>query len=178
MTFEELRERIPDYAKDLRVNLGNVMQQAELTAQQRWGTALACAMACHNMDVIEAVHGEAVQNLSPEALNAAKTAAAIMGMNNIYYRFQHMVGKDSYRQIPARLRMQGLRTHSADPVDFELWCLAVSAVNGCESCVGSHEAVVIEKGLTEEQVVAAIRIAATIHAVASVMDAETAAPAA
>ncbi len=178
MTFEELRERIPDYAKDLRVNLGNVMQQAELTDQQRWGTALACAMACHNMDVIEAVHAEAVQHLSTDALNAAKTAAAIMGMNNIYYRFQHMVGKDSYKQIPARLRMQGLRTHCADPADFELWCLAVSAINGCEACVGSHEAVVVEKGLTEEQVVAAIRIAATIHAVASVMDAETAAPAA
>jgi alkyl hydroperoxide reductase subunit D len=72
--------------------------------------------------------------------------------------------------------MQGIRTHGADPVDFELWCLAVSAINGCESCIASHEAVVTEKGLTEEQVVAAVRIAATIHAIASVMDTETAAP--
>jgi len=176
MTFAELLARIPDYAKDMRVNLGNVMQQAELSETQRWGTAVACAMACHNLDVIEAVLGEAAQHMPPEALRAAKTAAAMMGMNNVYYRFQHLVKKESYRQIPARLRMQGIRTHGADPTDFELWCLAVSAVNGCESCIASHEAVVLQKGLTEEQVTAAVRIAAVLHAVATVMDTETVAP--
>ena len=177
MTLEELSNQIPEYAKDMRVNLSNVLQQAELTEQQRWGAAAACAMACHNMDVIEAIVNEAAKHLSPVALNAARTAAAIMGMNNIYYRFQHLVGKEKYREIPARLRMQGIRTHGSDAVDFELWCLAVSAVNGCGSCLASHEAVVLQKGLTEEQVVAAIRIAAVIHAVASVMDAESVVPA-
>ncbi len=178
MTLEELSNQIPDYAKDMRVNLSNVLQQAELNDQQRWGTAAACAMVCHNMDVIEAIVTEAAKHLSPEALSASKTAAAIMGMNNIYYRFQHLVGREKYREIPARLRMQGIRTHGSDPVDFELWCLAVSAINGCGSCVASHEAVVVSKGITEEQVVAAIRIAAVIHAVASVMDTESVIPAA
>jgi alkyl hydroperoxide reductase subunit D len=177
MTLEELSLQIPDYAKDMRVNLSNVMQQAELSDQQKWGTAVACAMACHNMDVIEAILTEAAKHLTPVALNAAKTAAAVMGMNNIYYRFQHLVGREKYKEIPAKLRMQGIRTHGSDPVDFELWCLAVSAVNGCGSCVASHEAVVVGKGITEEQVVAAIRIASVLHAVASVMDTESVVPA-
>jgi alkyl hydroperoxide reductase subunit D len=173
MTLEELSNQIPEYAKDMRVNLSNVLQQTELNPQQIWGTAVACAMASHNMDVIEAILGEAPKHLTPVAFSAAKTAAALMGMNNIYYRFQHLVGKEKYREIPARLRMQGIRTHGSDPVDFELWCLAVSAVNGCGSCIASHEAVVVQKGLTEEQVVAAVRIASVIHAVASVMDTES-----
>jgi alkyl hydroperoxide reductase subunit D len=167
VTLEELAQSIPDHAKDLRVNLANVLRQAELTGQQAWGTAVACAIASRNEELARALISEA--KLSPEALSAAKTAAAIMGMNNVYYRFQHLVGDDRYRAIPARLRMQGLRTHGSDPADFELWCLAVSAVNGCGSCVAAHERAVREKGLSEEQVAAAIRIAAVVHAVAGVV---------
>jgi lipoyl-dependent peroxiredoxin subunit D len=69
------------------------------------------------------------------------------------------------------LRMQGIRTHGIDQVDFELWCTAVSAINNCKTCVASHEHVLREKGITEEQVTAAVRIAAVIHATAVVLDA-------
>jgi len=95
-----------------------------------------------------------------------------MGMNNIFYRFRHLSSNEKYTAMPARLRMQVIRTHGADPADFELWCLAVSAVNGCAACVDSHEKVVREKGLTEESVLAAVRIASVVHALAAVMDAE------
>ncbi len=74
--------------------------------------------------------------------------------------------------MPARLRMQSIRTHGGDPVDFELACLAVSTINGCEACVASHEGVVSGKGLNAEAVTASVRIAAVMHAVASVLDAE------
>jgi alkyl hydroperoxide reductase subunit D len=171
MSIALLVESIPDYAKDLRLNLPAVLAAQDLTPQQIWGTALACAIAARNPKLLGAVEAEAATHLSPEALHGARTAAAVMGMNNIYYRFQHLVEKDRYKEIPARLRMQTLRTHGADPVDFELWCLAVSAINGCGTCVASHERQVIEKGLSEEQVVAAIRIAAVVHAVAAVLDA-------
>jgi len=93
-------------------------------------------------------------------------------MNNIYYRFLHMVSDEKYKTIPARLRMNVIRTHGVEHADFELWCLAVSAINNCQACVGSHEAVVKEKGLSQEQVVAAVRIAAVIHAVAGVVETE------
>lgn len=178
MTLEALTASIPDYAKDLKINLSNVLSQEGLTKQQLWGTAVACAIAARNSQLAGAILAEAAKEMTPVALNAAKSAAAIMGMNNIYYRFQHLVQNEKYATLPARLRMQAIRMHGSDPVDFELWCAAVSAINGCGACVASHERVVREKGLTEETVQAAIRIAAVVHAVAAVLDAEAASPAA
>jgi alkyl hydroperoxide reductase subunit D len=172
MTLAQLLDTIPDYAKDLRVNMQNVLQQQELTEQQTWTVAVACAMASRELNLFEAVRNEAATKISPEQLNSAKAAGAMMGMNNVFYRFRHMIGKEEYNSIPARLRMQAIRTHGGDPVDFELASLAVSTVKGCESCVKSHEAVVLEKGLTAEAVMAAVRIAATIHAIAIVIEAE------
>jgi alkyl hydroperoxide reductase subunit D len=89
-----------------------------------------------------------------------------MGMNNVYYRFRHMVGKPGYSQMPARLRMQRIAQPATSKLDFELLCLAVSAINGCEACVKAHEKVVVEGGLTEEHVHDAVRIAAVVHAAA------------
>jgi alkyl hydroperoxide reductase subunit D len=129
-------------------------------------------MASRNPQLIGAVLAEAGQHLSPEALHAAKAAAAVMGMNNIYYRFQHLSGNERYGQIPARLRMQAIRSHGSDPVDFELWCTAVSAINGCGTCVMSHERVLRDKGVTEETILAAIRIASVMHGSAAVLDTE------
>jgi len=172
MTFQGLLDSIPEYAKDLKLNLASVMAQSELTAEQAWGTAVACSMAARNRELYGAVLAEASTKLSPQALYGARAAAAVMGMNNIFYRFRHFSSNEKYGAIPARLRMQSIRTHGADPANFELWCLAVSAVNGCQVCVDSHEHAVREKGLTEEAVLAAIRIAATIHGLAAVVGAE------
>jgi alkyl hydroperoxide reductase subunit D len=164
----------PEYARDLKVNLQNVLKQSELTEQQTWGTAVASALASRDPQLTLAILKEAGARLSPEALHAAKAAAAIMGMNNIYYRFQHLSGQDGYAAMPARLRMQAIRTHGVDAVDFELWCTAVSAINGCGVCVASHEKVLREKGVKEETILAAIRIASVIHGAAMVLDAESA----
>ncbi|MBX5495734.1 MAG: carboxymuconolactone decarboxylase family protein [Bryobacteraceae bacterium] len=172
MTLETLSSTLPSYAKDLKLNLSSVLRQPELTEQQLWGTALASAIASRNSTVIGIINAESRAHLSPAALEAAKSAAAIMGMNNIYYRFTHLSGNPKYSTIPARLRMQALRTHGVEPLDFELWCTAVSAINGCGACMASHEHVLREKGLTEEKIAAAIRIAAVIHAVSVVLDAE------
>jgi lipoyl-dependent peroxiredoxin subunit D len=171
--MESLYDLFPDYARDLKLNLQNVLKQAELTDQQIWGTAVASAIASRNAQLTAAILAEAVNRLTPGALNGAKAAAAIMGMNNIYYRFQHLSGNERYSQIPARLRMQAIRSHGLDPEDFELWCTAVSAINGCEACVHSHEGVLRQKGVTEETILAAIRIASVIHGSAAVLDAET-----
>jgi len=135
MTLEQVSEALPSYAKDLKLNLSSVFSQAELTAQQTWGTAVATALASRNSTLYRAIATEAEKTLSPEVLEGAKAAAAIMGMNNIFYRFQHLVGNEKYSTIPTRLRMNVIRTHGASPVDFELWCTAVSAVNGCGQCI-------------------------------------------
>lgn len=169
MTLEHLMEQIPDYAKDLRLNLQTVLRQPELTPQQLWGTAVASAITSRVPDLVAAITSEATKHLTPQALDAARTAAALMGMNNVYYRFLHLAANEKYKTIPARLRMNGIRTHGIEPVDFELFCVAVSAINGCGACVDSHERVVREKGLSEEAVAAAIRIASVVKAVAGVL---------
>lgn len=174
MTLEALLDIFPAYARDIKLNLPNVLKQAELTPQQLWGTALACAIAARNTELVRAINDEAQPHLSPEAAEAARSAAAVMGMNNVYYRFLHMTSNEKYGTIPARLRMQTIRTHGVDPVDFELWCTAVSAINNCQACVGSHEKVLRDKGFEEEKVLAAIRIAAVIHAAAAVLDEQAA----
>jgi len=168
--LESLRNAIPDAAKDLRLNLGNVVQPGTLTKEQVWGTAVACALAARNPQLRQATLEDALLHVGPEVVEDAKAAAALMGMNNVYYRFKHMVARDEYAQKPARLRMQRLVQVATNKTDFELFCLAVSAINGCESCVRSHERVVIEGGLTEDHVNDAVRIASTMHGVAVALE--------
>lgn len=171
MTIPEILDSFPDFARDIKLNVQGVLAQPELTEQQTWTNAVACALASRNEVLSAAIVAEAAAKLLPAQLNSAKAAFAIMQMNNIFYRFRHMVGKDDYANIPARLRMQSIRTHGGDSVDFELACLAVSTINGCEACVRSHEAVVREKGVSAEAVMASVRIASTLHAAASVIEA-------
>lgn len=171
MSIDALKNAVPDYAKDLRLNLGTVLTSTGLNTQQIWGAALASAIASGNATVITHISADANQHLSETAREAAKAAAAIMGMNNVYYRFVHLVGGD-YAQMPARLRMNVIANPGVDKVDFELWSLAVSAVNGCGMCMESHEHEVIQKGATRDMVQDVIRIAAVIHAVAQVLEAE------
>jgi alkyl hydroperoxide reductase subunit D len=143
-----------------------------MTPQQAWGTALTVALTARNREVITAIEDAAAAHLSPDATFAARGAASIMGMNNIYYRFVHTMGDTTdYPEMPARLRMQILGKPGVDPLDFELWCLAASAITGCEKSVRAHEASVRDKGGSAEQVHEAVRIASVVHAVAMTLDA-------
>jgi len=173
MTIEALKEKLPEYAKDIKLNLGSLANDVSLNTQQRAGCFIVSALASRNAEVTRSILAEFGPQLSAEALTAAKAAAAIMGMNNIYYRFVHLVGGD-YEKLPARLRMNVIGKPGIEKVDFELWSLAVSAVNGCGMCLTAHEKVVREGGLSQEQVQAAVRIAAVVHAVAAILDGEDA----
>ncbi len=176
MSLDSLKDRLPDYAKDIKLNLSNVVGSTELNPKQLWGAMLASAIAARNAAVIEAVSHEAARHLDAKAQDAAKAAAAVMAMNNIYYRSIHMMGDEEYRKMPARLRMQVIGNPGVDKVDFELWCLAVSAINGCGACLESHTHEVTAKGASREAVQDALRIAAVIHAVAVVLEAQQALP--
>lgn len=177
MSINSLKNALPEHAKDLKLNLSSIAQEAGLSEQQRWGTMLATAIATRQPAVIAAVRAEADAHLSPDAVAAAKAAAAIMGMNNVYYRFSHMVGGD-YKTMPPRLRMNVIGRPGIERVDFELFSLAVSAINGCGACMQAHEHQVRQAGLSAEAVQAAVRIAAVINGVAVALDGETAAQAA
>ncbi|HET7086903.1 MAG TPA: carboxymuconolactone decarboxylase family protein [Rhizomicrobium sp.] len=172
MSIEALKDALPDYAKDLKLNLSSLAQETVLTEQQRAGTFIACALASRERITINAILGEFASKLTPEALNAARAAASIMAMNNIYYRFTHLASAPDYRTLPARLRMNVIGKPDVARADFELWCLAVSAINGCGMCIDSHEKVLRKAGLSLEEIQAAVRIAAVVHAVASTLDGE------
>jgi alkyl hydroperoxide reductase subunit D len=164
--IEKLRERIPDAARDIRLNLQTVFQSTTLTSAQTWGAALASAIATRNVELARAVFIEAQGKVDENVIEDAKAAAALMAMNNVYYRFRHLVDKESYAAKPARLRMNWIGKPMSNKADFELFCLVVSAINGCEACVRSHEQVVTAGGVSEDQVHDAVRIAATIQAAA------------
>lgn len=175
MTIDAIRQQLPDYARDTKLNLGGLSGITSLTPQQLWGTAVSAAAACRQPQLFQAVMAEAAPHLSPEAINAAKLVASIMAMNNIYYRFTHLVENTTYRNLPARLRMTAMANPGVDKLDFELWALAVSAINGCGMCMESHEREVLAKGASAEMVQDAIRIASILHAAAVTLDVEQAA---
>jgi alkyl hydroperoxide reductase subunit D len=167
---ELLASEIVEPARDIKLNLQSVLGPGSLTPAQRWGVAIASAVASRNVRLQLAVVADARKEIGPEVVEDAVAAAAIMGMNNVYYRFRHLIGKTSYADRPARLRMNRLVKPAGSKVDFELYALAASAVGGCESCMRAHEHVVVDGGLTEEQVHDAVRIAATIHAAAIALE--------
>ncbi|HYE42992.1 MAG TPA: carboxymuconolactone decarboxylase family protein [Caulobacteraceae bacterium] len=174
MNLDALREAVPAYAKDLSLNLGTLAGETTLNAQQLQGCFLASAYAVGTPQVIRAIEA-AADALTEEAKTAAKAAAAIMGMNNVYYRSLHLLHNQEYRTLPARLRMNILANPGVDKLDFELWSTAVSAINGCGACLDAHESELRKHGATNTQVQAALRIASVVNAVSAVLRAEAAA---
>jgi alkyl hydroperoxide reductase subunit D len=166
MDLTQLKNLIPEHAKDLRLNLSTVLSSEGapgLAEQQILATALASAIAARNPALLREIEALVVPKLDPAQVMAARAAAAIMGMNNVYYRFVHLVENQDYATLPARLRMNVIGNPGVPKTDFELYSLAVSAINGCGACVASHEKVVRKAGVTAEGVQSAVRIAAVVH---------------
>jgi alkyl hydroperoxide reductase subunit D len=175
MSLEALSARIPDFAKDVRLNLSSMLRDEALSDERKWGLLLACAIATRNAEVAKAAEVDAKANLTPAALNAARAAACMMAMNNIYYRFTHLASNKDYAKLPAKLRMQVIGAPGVDKATFELWSLAVSAINGCGMCIDSHELVLREHGVTTEEIHTAARFAAIVQSVAVAIEAGDAA---
>ncbi|HEU4522817.1 MAG TPA: carboxymuconolactone decarboxylase family protein [Thermoanaerobaculia bacterium] len=170
LKVEAIRERFPEAAKDIKLNLQTVLQPGSLSAAQRWGVAIASAIATRNTELRDAIIADASAEIDAAVIDDAAAAAALMAMNNVYYRFRHFMAEASYNQKPARLRMNRIARPVTNKPDFELFCLAVSAINACETCVRSHEKNVIESGMTDDQVHDAVRIAATVNASAVALE--------
>ena len=178
MTLDTLKDSIPDYARDLRLNLGSVLTvqgSPGLTETQIWAVALATAIAARNVEFARDIERLAHEKLDSAHLNAARAAAAIMGMNNVYYRFLHLVEDREYQALPARLRMNVIGNPGIERDDFELLSLAVSAVTGCGLCITAHERTLREHGVSREAIQSVVRIASTVHAVAGTLEFERAA---
>jgi alkyl hydroperoxide reductase subunit D len=169
MSLDAIKGSLPDYAKDLRLNLDSVLSEsgaAGLNPRQIAIIALASAIASRHGPLTKAIAAHVAGILTEAEANAARAAAAIMGMNNIYYRFTHLVGNEEYAAMRAGLRMNVMANPGCDKVDFELASLAVSAVNGCGMCMESHEKTLRKHNVAAAAMQSAARIAAVMHAVA------------
>lgn len=173
-SIEDLRQTLPDFARDIRLNLGSILSPGglpELTENQMWGAAVAAAIASRSRPLTVSIESAAALKLDLTTIEAARTAAAIMAMTNIYYRAAHMAEDDDLSRLPAGLRMNGLVKHGVAQADFELFGLAASAVKGCENCIKAHVAGARAHGASVQTIQSAIRVAAVIHAAATVLDA-------
>lgn len=164
--LNELASTFPEGAKDAKLNLKTILSKTGLSPEQAWGTALACAYNEGNKDLISAILADGAEWLSKEVVADAQAVASLMSMNNVYYRFRHMIGKPEYQQMPARLRMTAMARPKTDRQSFELFSLAVSAINGCEQCITSHESVLVQHQVSQEHIHDAVRVAAVIRSAA------------
>lgn len=172
MNFNELKELTGELSKDVKLNLNNVLAvegAPGLSSNQIFAIALACAYATRNSEVVEALQQNDGVSLREEEKKAAQTAAILMAMNNVYYRTMHYLEDSEIKRLPARLRMTGIANSGVDKLDFELYCLAVSALNGCSACVNSHSEVLKRAGLSNEGIQSAVRIASVISSAAQTL---------
>ncbi len=169
MSLETIRNSLPDYAKDIRLNLASVLTEdgaPDLNLKQIYSIALACAYASKNPLLIDGLLAEPANPLVASEIAAAKSAAIIMAMNNVYYRFTHLASDRAYAALPAKLRMNVLANPGISKIDFELASLAVSAINGCGMCIDAHIGALTQAGASKLAVQSAVRIAAVLHAAA------------
>ena len=174
--LQNLADSLPPYANDIALNLGSVVAETILTEPQKWGCFVASAHAVAVPRVVKAIEAAAdAAGLAPDAKLAARGAAAIMAQNNVYFRaIAIMKNHTEYRALRARLRMRIVSNPGVPKDDFDLWCVAVSAINGCADCLDAHEGALRSRGVEPVAVQTAMRIAAVVHAVSRVVAGEAA----
>ena len=168
MSLKEFVGTLPDYAKDIRLNLGSILGDQLIAEECKLALLLSCAHGSGYRPLVEATEAEVEGKLPGNIADAARGAAAVMAMNNVYYRFVHLIANPEYGQMPARLRMNFIGSHGTAKDLFELMSLAVSAMNGCGRCIDSHERVLLEHGVKPDLIQSAARIAAVMKAIATV----------
>lgn len=168
MSIDNIKSAVPDYAKDLRINIGNVLNEEnspDLTKKQIFGIALSAALALKNTFLIKNIQSADEQLFSEQELNGIKTAVSLMGMNNIYYRTLHLTEDNSLSKRPAGLRMTMMNSHGLPQKDFEMYSLAVSCLSGCGVCIKSHSEKLKNEGLSLSAIQSIIKISAVIQGI-------------
>lgn len=151
------------YTRDLKVNLSNVLNSEHLTEKEAALLALAIAVNEKNRTLTSSFETLAKEKgATDDEIAESVACASLLASNNILYRFRHFAKKERYNQLPARIKMNIMMKPTLGKEFFELVSLAVSAANGCEMCVASHEASVIELGSSEERIFDAVRLASVV----------------
>ena len=173
MSLDTLKDLVKDYGRDIRINLDSVLSAEGapgLNDTQIYGTFLASAYATKSEKLKELAEEVVSGKLGVEEIEGIKAAVTIMGMNNIYYRYLHLLeGQDELKKLPAKLRMTIIGRPGIEKVNFELYSLAVSAITGCGMCINAHVREVKKGGIEELGIRSAIRIASVTHATAQAL---------
>ncbi|TXD58507.1 carboxymuconolactone decarboxylase family protein [Ralstonia sp. TCR112] len=170
--LQTIKGRIPDYAKDIRLNLDGTIARSSLEGNDAVGVALAAAFAAKSKVLTDAIRNAGV--LSPEEVNGALTAAALMGMNNVWYPYVEMADDSDLAQQKAELRMNAYASNGGvDKRRFEMYALAASIIGKCHFCIKSHyDLLKNHQGMSAQQLRDVGRIAAVVNAAAQVIAAE------
>lgn len=167
MTISDYKSGLGSHSKDTKLNLGNLFSNVAATGLndvQFYGTALSLAYTLNDKDLTAAVEAEAKGKIEANVIEAAKTAASLMAMNNIYYRFLHLSSDKQFGKMPAGLRMNAMANPGVDKADFELYSLAVSALNGCGMCIDAHVKTLLEHDVSAQAIQSSIKLAAVMNA--------------
>lgn len=158
------------YIKDLKINLSNSLKAQTLNEKEAVLIALSIAINEKATDLIASLEESAkVKGVEEKELLEVASCVSLMNANNILYRFRHFMNKDSYSNIPAGIRMSIMMSPVLGKEFFELLSLVISAVNGCELCVTSHEASVKQHGATEQRIFDAVRLGAVVKSVITLL---------
>jgi lipoyl-dependent peroxiredoxin subunit D len=169
--LNSIKSLIPDYAKDIRLNLDSVVARSSLDPADALGAMLAAAFAANSKTLIDAIRTSG--QLAEIDTNAALTAAALMGMNNVWYPYVEMADDNDLKTQRPELRMNAYATHGGvERRRFELYALAASIIGKCHFCIQSHYKLLKETGMSATQLRDVGRIAAVVSATAQVLAAE------
>lgn len=161
--IDALRDTLSDATKDMKLNLSSLLRGDQLSEADAWGCALTSAYFLRHAELRNALIADSAEILSDAEREDAKAAAAIMGMNTIYYRSRHMIGKEFYEQQRAGLRMNRMMKPASSKEKFELYSMASAALAGCDVCLKSHEESLLKEGVSQEQVHEVLRVAGVVH---------------
>jgi alkyl hydroperoxide reductase subunit D len=163
-----IKELIPDYAKDIRLNLDGTIARSSLEGSDAVGVALAAAFAAKSRKLVDIISASGA--LSEAEKNAALTASALMGMNNVWYPYVEMTEDADLKSQPAQLRMNAYATNGGvDKRRFEMYALSASIIGKCQFCIKSHFDLLKKEGMSSQQLRDVGRIAAVVNAAAQVI---------
>ena len=169
-SLDLLEEGKSRYLADLKINFKNSLESEFLSRKDIMLLGISLAVNANNAVLREFFQATALsEGATREEIAESVACASLLSANNVFYRFRHFMNKEKYNEIPARIKMNIMARPVTGKEFFELISLAVSAVNGCEMCVKSHEASLIELGSREERIFEAVRLAAVITSVAKVV---------
>ncbi|MDX1706812.1 carboxymuconolactone decarboxylase family protein [Pseudidiomarina sp.] len=170
MNIADYKQQLGEHGKDTKLNLSSIFGNVDtsgMTPTQFYGTALALAYSIGYAELTAAVQAEAEGKVEKNVDSAAKLAATLMAMNNVYYRFVHLSTDKQFAKMPAGLRMNAMANPGVEKADFELYSLAVSALNGCGMCIDSHVGVLLKHNISAQAIQQSIKMAAVLNAAAT-----------